>query len=82
MKNPCLRLVISTTKYIQNFHTCREFKIVKIHANTVVPSLTANSPITHVLPSIGSITMAAIISDLYVVVAKVNNYLAVKTAQL
>ena len=40
-------------KITHHLHTWREFKIVKIHAKTVVYSLMANSPISHVLPSTG-----------------------------
>ena len=41
-----------------DIRTCREFKIVKIHANASTCSLIANNPITHVLPSMG-ISVAA-----------------------
>lgn len=46
--------------------TCRELKIVKSQANTVVFELTANNPRTQVTPSKGSNTREAINSDLQV----------------
>ena len=45
-------------------HTCRELKMVKSQAKTVVFSFTANSPNTQVSPRIGSRTMLALNTDL------------------
>ena len=42
----------------QKYHTWKAFKIVKIHTNTSVSSLTANSPKIQVTPSMG-ISVAA-----------------------
>ena len=58
----------TSSLYAQNLHTCREFKIVKIHANTSACSLIANNPITHVLPSMG----ISVADDIKTVLQKTN----------
>ena len=46
-------------RYYSYVHTCNEFKIVNIHANTTVFSLIASNPNTQVQPSIGVTIIAA-----------------------
>ena len=53
--------IITHTHHI----TCSELSTVKIHANTMVFSLTANSPMIHVMPNRGSNITALLTDDLY-----------------
>ena len=62
--------IIKTTAHIERnnqisyVRTCREFRIVKIQANTVVSLLTDIIPISQVSPSSGNNTIVAFIKYL------------------